>query len=137
MGTPAGSSRSTTPSAPSSQAQAGRCPPSQAGNSAASHSSRRNSSSSAPPANHQRPSDSGASGSSNVASSASGTTRKPTQGTASRLASGPLTLTGKASASSTGSKPSAAAHWARPRLRHQGQAPSRPANTSSSTATAA
>src|SRR5690606_39570733 len=49
----------------------------------------------------------------------------------SRLASGPLTLTGRASASSTGSSPRVAAHWARPRPRHQDQAPSRPAKVSS------
>ena len=59
-----------------------------------------------------------------------------THGTAIRLTAGPLTLTGRFSASKTGSSPSAINHWARDQLRSQLQAPKRPPKITIKIATA-
>ncbi|MCY1544892.1 hypothetical protein D9M68_808020 [compost metagenome] len=95
-----------------------------------------NSSSSKPPASHNNPSPMTGNGNSKVPNRANGTTASPTQGTASRLASGPLALTGNPSASSSGNKPTAIAHCARPSVCHHGHAPKRPPKIRISNATA-
>ncbi|MOA09297.1 hypothetical protein D3C78_1291170 [compost metagenome] len=69
-------------------------------------------------------------------SSASGTTASSTQGTAIRLASAPLRLTGRPSASNMGVRPSAISHCARDQACHQAHLPSLPAKPKISNATA-
>src|SRR5690554_735932 len=72
----------------------------------------------------------------NNPSSTSGSSKKLTKGTATRLASGPTQLTGKPVASNKGSRPAATAHCARPNTCHHCQRPKRAANTSNKQATA-
>src|SRR5690606_476171 len=122
---------------PSNQAHTGTYLPSQAGSHSAITARITNSNSNNPPASHHSPSATKGTGNSRVASKARGTTARLTQGTAIRLASGPLALTGRLSASKTGNRPMATVHCARPKVRHALQAPRRPLNTRINTATAA
>ncbi|MND89162.1 hypothetical protein D3C80_812090 [compost metagenome] len=134
---PTGNNVNSMPRPPSSTAQPGAAASCTAGASSASQASRANSSSSWVPASHSRPLPTPGSGNSRVPSSASGTTAIPTQGTASRLASGPLALTGKPRASNSGNNPSAIAHCARSSICQPAGGPSRPLKHQASNATAA
>ncbi|MNT42697.1 hypothetical protein D3C72_1791270 [compost metagenome] len=124
------------PSATSNQAQSGNVSGNQAGSQVAICASSMNSSLSKPPASHSNASPSQGSGKSKVPNNANGTTARLTQGTASRLANGPLALTGNPKASNSGSRPMAIAHCARPSVCHHGQAPSRPLKIRISNSTA-
>ncbi|MCY1235118.1 hypothetical protein D9M72_477220 [compost metagenome] len=107
-----------------------------AGNCAEVQASIWNSSSSAPPASQSNASPSQGMPSAAVPSKASGSTTRLIQGTATRLARGPLRLTGNANASSSGARPRPITHWARHQVIHQRHAPRRPAKARTSRATA-
>src|SRR5690606_30842287 len=130
-GTPLGSNNSSAPNRLSAQTQNGIAPGIQTGTPSATQPRNQNSPFSAPPASHNRLSPRTGTGSNKVPSSAGGNATKLTQGTAIKLANGPLRLMGRFSASITGNKPRAINHCARVQLRNQLQAPNRPLKISS------